>query len=218
MIVGDATAALRATGAPRPAVVVIAGTGSIAYGEDARGTQARAGGYGAVIGDDGSYAAGIAAIRHAALVLDRARAPDPLSDGIIEALRVTTSRALIDTIHKWPPDIAAIAALAPLVGDADAAGTPAARAIVDSLGVGLAVAANAVCATVRAPAALPVTLTGGAFDALPRLVQLVGASVTATGPCVTTRQTIDAALGAAFIARDSRTGNVKEQSVSSDES
>ena len=37
-----------------PGVIVIAGTGSIAYGRNAQGASARAGGWGSAISDEGS--------------------------------------------------------------------------------------------------------------------------------------------------------------------
>lgn len=53
-VVGDMQIALEAAFDTGPGVVVIAGTGSIAYGRDKHGTTARAGGWGFAIGDEGS--------------------------------------------------------------------------------------------------------------------------------------------------------------------
>src|SRR4029077_15323002 len=53
----DAAAALGIVGPKRPAMVVIAGTGSICYGESADGKIVRVGGHGAIIGDAGSASA-----------------------------------------------------------------------------------------------------------------------------------------------------------------
>ena len=53
-VVGDMEIALQATLGYDPGIVVIAGTGSIAYGRDARGRTARAGGWGFAISDEGS--------------------------------------------------------------------------------------------------------------------------------------------------------------------
>lgn len=54
IVVGDMEIALDAAFDTGPGVVVIAGTGSIAYGRDAQGNTARAGGWGFAIGDEGS--------------------------------------------------------------------------------------------------------------------------------------------------------------------
>jgi len=53
-VVGDMQIALEAAFDNGPGVVVIAGTGSIAYGRDRQGNTARAGGWGFAIGDEGS--------------------------------------------------------------------------------------------------------------------------------------------------------------------
>ncbi len=53
-VVGDMQIALEAAFDDGPGVVVIAGTGSIAYGRDRDGNTARAGGWGFAIGDEGS--------------------------------------------------------------------------------------------------------------------------------------------------------------------
>jgi glucosamine kinase len=53
-VVGDMQIALAAAFGAEPGVLVIAGTGSIAYGRNAQGTTARAGGWGFAISDEGS--------------------------------------------------------------------------------------------------------------------------------------------------------------------
>lgn len=53
-VVGDMEIALEAAFGTGPGVIVIAGTGSIAYGRDQKGATARAGGWGFAIGDEGS--------------------------------------------------------------------------------------------------------------------------------------------------------------------
>ena len=53
-VVADYEIALEAAVGSRPGVVLIAGTGSVAYGRNAAGETARGGGYGSWIGDEGS--------------------------------------------------------------------------------------------------------------------------------------------------------------------
>jgi len=53
-VVGDMQIALQAAFDNGPGVIVIAGTGSIAYGRDRQGRTVRAGGWGFAIGDEGS--------------------------------------------------------------------------------------------------------------------------------------------------------------------
>ena len=54
VVVGDMEIALEAAFDAGPGVIVIAGTGSIAYGRNSEGIAARAGGWGFAIGDEGS--------------------------------------------------------------------------------------------------------------------------------------------------------------------
>lgn len=54
LVVSDLETTLEAAFGDGPGVIVIAGTGSIAYGRDARGQTARAGGWGLAISDEGS--------------------------------------------------------------------------------------------------------------------------------------------------------------------
>jgi glucosamine kinase len=53
-VVGDMEIALAAAFGSGPGVIVIAGTGSIAFGRDAQGRTARAGGWGFAVSDEGS--------------------------------------------------------------------------------------------------------------------------------------------------------------------
>ena len=53
-VVGDMEIALEAAFGTGPGIIIIAGTGSIAYGRDRQGNTARAGGWGFAIGDEGS--------------------------------------------------------------------------------------------------------------------------------------------------------------------
>src|SRR5689334_24102954 len=54
LVVNDALIALVAGAGNSPGIVVISGTGSIVYGRNARNEAARAGGWGPIIGDEGS--------------------------------------------------------------------------------------------------------------------------------------------------------------------
>src|ERR1700730_3908718 len=54
VVVSDALIALEAGAGESPGIVVISGTGSIAYGRNARLEAARSGGWGHIIGDEGS--------------------------------------------------------------------------------------------------------------------------------------------------------------------
>ncbi len=83
-VVGDMQIALEAAFDTGPGVVVIAGTGSIAYGRDRQGNTARAGGWGFAIGDEGSaHWIGRAAVGAALRAADASGAA-AANDGILE--------------------------------------------------------------------------------------------------------------------------------------
>ena len=54
LVVNDALVALESGAPGQPGIVIISGTGSISYGRNAEGMAARSGGWGYVLGDEGS--------------------------------------------------------------------------------------------------------------------------------------------------------------------
>lgn len=112
-----------------PGILLIAGTGSIASGRAEDGRQARAGGWGHHLGDEGSgYALGAAALRRVAWQAD-GRAP---RTGLTEAVLASLGFERPEQLIPWAAAAAKrdVAALAPTVGAAAAAGDPAAQEIV----------------------------------------------------------------------------------------
>ncbi len=80
-VVGDMEIALTAAFDEGPGVIVIAGTGSIAYGRDAEGRTARAGGWGYAISDEGSaYWIGCAAVSALMRVIDQSEDAEAAAD------------------------------------------------------------------------------------------------------------------------------------------
>ena len=81
-------------------IAVIAGTGSVAWGRGPDGRQARAGGWGYLLGDDGSgYGIARAAVRHALTRLDAGLAPDPLSTRLAAACGVARPGLLLEHFY-----------------------------------------------------------------------------------------------------------------------
>src|SRR5262245_58547912 len=116
LVVNDALIALEAGIATPPGIVVVAGTGSIAYGRDTRGRAARAGGWGYVLGDEGSgYWIG----RHALQAVMRAadgRAPDTaLVPLVLERFGVRRAQDLVQEVYFRLTQPSAIAGLSGLV-------------------------------------------------------------------------------------------------------
>jgi len=126
VVTNDALAALHNALDTAPGILLIAGTGSIAWGRNEAGSMARTGGWGELLGDEGSgYAIGLAALRAAVRAHD-GRAPDTALRSTV--LTRTLSSATEDLVH-WSAAAtkADIAALAPHViaatdSDPEAAG------------------------------------------------------------------------------------------------
>src|SRR3954471_8363414 len=101
LIVNDALVALEAGAPQQPGIVVISGTGSIAYGRNARGEAARAGGWGYVLGDEGSgYWIGRAALRAVLRESDRRGPTTVLTELVLKHFGVAAPHELIHHIYN----------------------------------------------------------------------------------------------------------------------
>ena len=128
-VIEDA-ALLLAAGTPDGwGVAVVAGTGSMAFARGADGRTARAGGWGPLLGDEGSgYAIALAGLRAAARAADGRAAATPLTDRLLAAFGLTRPEELIGVVYRGG-DRAALAALAPVVLEAADAGDAVAAEI-----------------------------------------------------------------------------------------
>ncbi|HMC47017.1 MAG TPA: BadF/BadG/BcrA/BcrD ATPase family protein, partial [Caballeronia sp.] len=116
--VHDAVIALAGAISVRPAVVVIAGTGSIAYGEDGSGASVEVGGYGYLFGDEGSgFSIGRAALAQAMAHTDRGM-KSRLGDAALPYFNVPDMRALVRGFYSRQISRADIAGFARVVFDA----------------------------------------------------------------------------------------------------
>src|SRR5438270_6145589 len=112
-IVGDNVIAMEAAFGVGPGVVVIAGTGSIAHGRNGAGEEARAGGWGAAVSDEGSGGwIGRRAVAAALRARDRGE-PTRLIETIEKAWQVKGPEELARVANQAPPPD--FAALFPLV-------------------------------------------------------------------------------------------------------
>ena len=173
-VVGDMQIALEAAFDNGPGVVVIAGTGSIAYGRDEQGTAVRAGGWGFAIGDEGSAhwiaRAAVAAVLRAAdpRVVEFRGEPSEvgslldasLSAALLKTWGVTSLSDLARAANSIPPPD--FAALFPAVA---ASSDALAAQVLTSAGKELAGIAAVVVQRLFAQhaGAVPVAMTGGVF-------------------------------------------------------
>jgi len=104
-----------------PGMLLVAGTGSMAWGRNEGGKEARVGGWGSLLGDEGSgYGIGLEALRRVTRSAD-GRGPDTgLASAILGALGMERTEQLVG----WAAEAskADIAALAPVVAQQSRAG------------------------------------------------------------------------------------------------
>jgi N-acetylglucosamine kinase-like BadF-type ATPase len=182
VIVNDALVALEA-GAPAEAgVVLIAGTGSIAYGRDAHGRAARAGGWGYVLADEGSgYWLGRQALRSVMRQADGRGPETALTELLLERYNVSRALELVRTIYSSDLKPAGIASLAATVEAAAAAGDRVAQGIIEMGARELTDAAVSVARRL-ALSRFPVVLSGGIFRVVHHMRAAVSAEISARLP------------------------------------
>ena len=138
IVESDAVAALTGALGGGPGIVVIAGTGSIGLGRDGRGQIHRAGGWGFLIGDEGSGFAIARDALNAALQDFDGRGPaTSLRRMFEEAFGLRRMDEVIPRIYPPRPDRGAIAKLAPIVFGAAQHGDTVASQILYRAGVEL---------------------------------------------------------------------------------
>ena len=184
LVVNDALVALEAGAPDQPGVVVIAGTGSIAYGRNDKGEAARAGGWGYVLGDEGSgYWIGRAALR-AALREDDRRGPQTLlTELLLKHFQVPRAQDLIHEVYHGTLRPASIASLAQCVQTAFRAGDSVAIGILRGSANELESSALSVARRLDLIGSrFPFVLAGGMFKALPWLHEELERRLTLASP------------------------------------
>jgi N-acetylglucosamine kinase-like BadF-type ATPase len=115
-VTGDALIALQGALLGGPGVVIASGTGSIVLGKGVRGELARAGGWGPVLGDEGSAQwVGRQALQAAARATDRTGPATSLTWAFKIYFQIRSFERIIDVVYKHPMGPADLGALAPLV-------------------------------------------------------------------------------------------------------
>ncbi|MGE5261933.1 MAG: N-acetylglucosamine kinase [Acidobacteriota bacterium] len=163
LVVNDGEIVLTAGTPENWGVALIAGTGSFAWGKARDGRTARAGGWGYLIGDEGSgFDLAREALRAAAQSADGRRAPTRLLDAFLQYWDLGQPMELIPRIYRTGMKPGDIAALAPLVMRVAKEGDSTAQALLKRAA---ALLADTVMAVARALSfgvdAVPVALSGG---------------------------------------------------------
>jgi len=113
------------------AIGLLVGTGSVAFFRRQTSLEImRAGGWGPILGDDGSgYWIGRAALRRVLQAADEGKPMGTLAKALFETLGATTPRSLISKVHESSNTTPIIASLAPLVFSVAETGDELAREI-----------------------------------------------------------------------------------------
>jgi len=203
LIVNDALIALQAGIGDASGIVIVSGTGSIAYGRNGRGEAARAGGWGYVLGDEGSgYWIGRLALRAVVRHADGRGPATSLTPRLLEHFRLTGAAELIHRVYHEELAPSAIGALGRYVQDAREEGDLVAVGILDHAAEELVIAAEAVMKRLEMEReSFSFVLAGGMFHAIPWLCdQLKVLLPTVATNSRTIRLEKDPALGAVQLA------------------
>ena len=203
LVVNDALIALVAGAGEEPGVVIVAGTGSIAYGRDAAGRAARAGGWGYVLGDEGGgFWIGRAALNAVVRQFDGRGPVTMLTEMVIAAMHLKNPTDLVHAVYAPGSQRYAIASIVPVVQRAADAGDAVAGDIISRAALELAVAASSVVTRLEMRGErFPTLLSGGVFRGVPALVPQVALRLAEVAPRSDVR-TLDAepATGAVRLA------------------
>jgi len=144
-ITNDAVIALLGATAGEPGVIAIAGTGSIAYGRNAEGRTARAGGWGYIFGDEGGAFDIVRQAVRAALRKEEGWGhATSLREALLEATGAPDMNDLLHRFYTPAYPRARIASYAALVDEAARNGDGVAREILHSAAQALATCVAAV--------------------------------------------------------------------------
>ncbi len=173
VLVNDALVALVAGVGEAPGVVVVCGTGSIAYGRNAQDEAARSGGWGYILGDEGSgYWIGRRALRAVARAADGRGPATALTARVLSHFGIATASDLVAEIYDRQLRHHALAQVARLVQQARDEGDELATQILEGAAHELVAAARSVVEQLRmGQDAFDFVLAGGVFIGVPWLAE-----------------------------------------------
>jgi glucosamine kinase len=204
LVVNDALVALTAgAGEEAPGVVLIAGTGSIAYGRDSLGRAARAGGWGYLLGDEGGgFWIGRAALSAVVRQFDGRGPATRLTDMVLRQMDLNNPSELIHEIYYRDLHRHAISRLTAVVQEAAQEGDAVASQILSRAGAELTAAAASVVARLGMRGdEFPIVLSGGIFRGIPLLTRDVITRLKEVAPRAEVRVLqVEPAVGAVRLA------------------
>jgi len=171
VVVNDALIALAAGAGDAPGIVVIAGTGSIVYGRNGRDEAARAGGWGHIVGDEGSgYWIGREALAAVMRATDGRGPATRLTEDVLAHFNITDTSRLPRIVYDREVPRMSVAALGPIVQRASELGDAVATRVLERASEELVLAARSVATKLEMRGdAFPFILAGGVFPVVPWL-------------------------------------------------
>lgn len=200
IVVGDSVVAHRAAFGRGAGVLVIAGTGSICFGKTESGEEARAGGWGSAVSDEGSgYWIGRTAVAECLRAIDSQR-PTGLLEAIKTMWHITTLEEVVSTANLNPPPD--FSALLPVVVLAAEGGDALAAEILNRAGAELATLAKFVMRRLwPGNAAIRIAVAGGVFKHASMVRVVFANSLRAERPSASVNMhAVEPVLGALEIA------------------
>ena len=166
-VVHDSLIALYGATGGEPGLIVLAGTGSVAAGLSRRGEVKRVGGWGNIVGDEGSaYEIGREALRAFLHSYDGREIKTLLTEKIMRMLKLHVEEDLVQRVYVEKMNVSDIAAVAPLVAEAADEGDAVAKRILAEAGRELASYAIAMAKALGMENEdVEVYTTGGVFKA-----------------------------------------------------
>jgi N-acetylglucosamine kinase-like BadF-type ATPase len=203
LVVNDALIALVAGAQDAPGIVIISGTGSIVYGRNGNGQAARAGGWGHMIGDEGSgYWIGREAVAAVMRAADGRGPATRLSDVILEHFGVGDASRLPRIIYDPEVPRMRVAALGPIIEATASAGDAVAMRVIERAVDELVLAALSVATRLEMRGdAFTFYLAGGVFRVVPTLADALPERLVEVAPrCQVQLLDEEPAVGAVWLA------------------
>ena len=200
-VIGDMMIALEAAFGDSPGVIVIAGTGSIAFGRNQRGDTARSGGWGPAISDEGSGEwIGRQAIAQAMRSYDEGASTRLIAE-VLEIWRVATRDEIATRANSSPPPD--FAKLFPAVLKSAEQHDSLAKEILTSAGMELARLARIVLRKLwLGPAEVNVRVSGGVITNSQLVRDAFQNTLRSERPdVIVTFEAVEPVLGALAVAR-----------------
>jgi len=179
-------------------VAIVSGTGSVAVGRNAQGARARSGGWGQIIGDEGSgYDFARRMFDAYSREVDGRGPGTTLTSRLMSHLSLTEPHQLIAYVYKSDTTKADLAKLAVIVVEEADVGDAVALDIIAASARELANTASAVARRLGFEMTLPLALTGGILVHVDRFREQVLDGLRSNWPALESRIVLDPALAAA---------------------